>query len=161
MLPTLLPLALLAASAAGQLSHPTTFLRTIQRRADGGSSADPETPSTSTDTDTCNPSHNGLATGTLQYVSDCNATTFCNSDGTCQPKGCRRDEFPLGYPLSGIKANGWKLDTPDKCDSTQFCPDEGTACQDLLAVGSACQLDRDGERAPFLVELCSSVPMSR
>ncbi|KZV69526.1 hypothetical protein PENSPDRAFT_580767 [Peniophora sp. CONT] len=149
MLPTLLPLALFAASAAAQLSHSATFLRTIQRRADStDTSADPETPSTTTDTDTCDPSHNGLATGTLQYVSDCNATTFCNSDGTCKPKECRRDEFPLGYPLSGIKANGFKLEAPDKCDKGKFCPDEGTGCQDQLAVGSACQLNRDDECQP-------------
>ena len=148
MLPTLLPLALFAASAAAQASDSAAIhiLRTIYKRADT-SATDPETPSTTTDTDTCDPSHNGLATGTLQYVSDCNATTYCNSDGTCKPKGCRRDEFPLGYPLSGIKANGWPLEAPNKCDSNQFCPDEGTGCQDLLAVGSACQLDRDGELA--------------
>ncbi|KAI0318266.1 hypothetical protein OF83DRAFT_1116899 [Amylostereum chailletii] len=99
----------------------------------------------STNTDTCDPGHNGLATGTLQYVSDCNSTTFCDSNGVCQPKGCRRDTFPLGYPPGGVKADGWPLPTPDKCDKDSFCPDEGTSCQPLLAVGSDCQLDRDDE----------------
>lgn len=97
-------------------------------------------------TDTCNPAHNGLATGTLQYVSDCNSTTWCTAAGSCIPKGCRRDEFPLGYPPKiepQIDGVFWPL--PDKCNSTQFCPDEGSDCQNKIDVGGPCQLDRDGE----------------
>jgi hypothetical protein len=124
------------------------------------SSDTPDAPSTTTDTDTCDPAHNGLATGTLQYVSDCNATTFCQSGGTCAPKGCRRDEFPLGYPPSGVKANGWRLDTPDKCDNDKFCPDEGSSCQLLIAVGGACQLDRDGACAAPLSSSSSSASLT-
>ncbi|KAI0035876.1 hypothetical protein K488DRAFT_76341 [Vararia minispora EC-137] len=97
---------------------------------------------------TCNPARNGLATGTLQYVSDCNATTFCQADGTCAAKGCRRDEFPLGYPQGGFKADGVPLPTPPKCDNGQFCPDEGSSCQSLIAVGGQCQLDRDDSCQP-------------
>ncbi|KAI0063657.1 hypothetical protein BV25DRAFT_402475 [Artomyces pyxidatus] len=101
--------------------------------------------STDTNTDTCNPAHNGLATGTLQYNSDCNATTWCNN-GVCENKQCRREEFPLGYPTgSGPIRNKKNITLPDKCPIGQFCPDEGSSCQDILPVGSACQLDRDDE----------------
>ncbi|KAI0051223.1 hypothetical protein FA95DRAFT_354626 [Auriscalpium vulgare] len=101
--------------------------------------------STDTDTDTCNPEHNGLATGTLQYNSDCNATTWCNN-GVCQNKGCRREEFPLGYPTSsGPLRNKKNITRPDKCPTGMFCPDEGSNCAPILPVGSACQLDRDDE----------------
>ncbi|ETW80398.1 hypothetical protein HETIRDRAFT_321297 [Heterobasidion irregulare TC 32-1] len=88
------------------------------------------------DTDTCDPAHNGLRTGTLQYSSDCNATTWCNN-GKCDPKGCRKDEFPLGWPDS--------IDLPTRCNSSSFCPDEGSECLLKMPVGSACQFDRDDE----------------
>ena len=87
------------------------------------------------DTDTCDPAHNGLRTGTLQYSSDCNATTWCNN-GKCDPKRCRKDEFPLGWPDS--------IDLPTRCNSSSFCPDEGSECLLKMSVGSACQFDRDG-----------------
>ncbi|TFY70183.1 hypothetical protein EVG20_g2833 [Dentipellis fragilis] len=89
-----------------------------------------------TPTDTCNPARNGLTSGTLQYRSDCNATTWCNN-GVCQPKGCRKDEFPLGWPKN--------ITLVDKCKSGTFCPDEGSSCQPLIPVGSPCQFDRDDE----------------
>ena len=98
--------------------------------------------STETDTTTCNPAHNGLATGTLQYNSDCNATTFCN-DGTCQSKGCRREEFPLGYS-TGDSASARSIEPPPKCPIDQFCPDEGSQCSHKISVGQPCQFDRDG-----------------
>lgn len=96
--------------------------------------------STNTDTNTCNPAHNGLAAGTLQYTSDCNVTTWCNN-GVCQNKGCRRDEFPLGYASSG---NGKNILPPPKCSDDEFCPDEGSECVPKIRVGQPCQLDRDG-----------------
>jgi hypothetical protein len=86
--------------------------------------------STNTDTNTCNPAHNGLATGTLQYNSDCNATTWCNN-GVCQNKGCRRDEFPLGYN-TGDSRGGKNIDPPPKCSVDEFCPDEGSQCAQRL-----------------------------
>ncbi|KAI0268672.1 hypothetical protein BC834DRAFT_968128 [Gloeopeniophorella convolvens] len=94
------------------------------------------------DTDTCNPAHNGLATGTLQYNSDCNATTWC-SGGSCIAKGCRRDEFPLGYPTGDNQKKKKDIPLPDKCNTSQFCPDEGSECIDKIQVGQPCQLDRD------------------
>jgi hypothetical protein len=44
--------------------------------------------------------------------------------------------FPFGY------AAGAPL--PPLCARGAFCPDEADACQPLVAVGGACQLNRDG-----------------
>lgn len=84
----------------------------------------------------CSTADNKLQVGSFQFWSDCNSVTFCTDQGICTPKGCRKDEFPFGY------TQGANL--PPKCPSGQFCPDEGSACQDVLAVGSPCQLNRDG-----------------
>lgn len=88
----------------------------------------------------CSTSNNRLQVGTYQFASDCDTTTYCASNGTCAHRGCRKDVFPFGYSDSN--------DYPPLCESNQFCPDEGDACQDLLAVGSDCQLNRDDECAP-------------
>ncbi|KAI0305567.1 hypothetical protein B0F90DRAFT_1699104 [Multifurca ochricompacta] len=98
--------------------------------------------STNTDTNTCNPAHNGLATGTLQYNSDCNATTWCDN-GICRSKGCRRDEFPLGYSTGEGRGNGKHINPPEKCSVDKFCPDEGSQCVPKTPVGQPCQFDRD------------------
>lgn len=89
----------------------------------------------------CSQSHNQLQVGTYQLTTDCDDTKYCDPSGVCKPKGCRRDEFPLGY------AQGAQL--PPRCKADEFCPDEGDQCQSLLAVGSACQLNRDGERSQY------------
>src|SRR6266404_5483835 len=106
---------------------------------------------TNTNTDTCDPAHNGLSTGTLQYNSDCNATTWCDS-GTCKPKGCRRDEFPLGYSTGEGRGNGNGkiIQPPPKCSIHEFCPDEGNECAAKIDVGQPCQFDRDGPKRPYL-----------
>jgi len=85
----------------------------------------------------CSTSDNRLQTGSFQFWSDCNSVTFCTDQGICTPKRCRKDEFPFGY------AQGATL--PPKCPTGQFCPDEGSECQALLAVGSLCQLNRDDQ----------------
>lgn len=55
----------------------------------------------------------------------------------CQPKGCRRDEDPFGFdPAIDV--------LPPTCEDAQFCPDEGSDCRDLVSLGGACQLGRDG-----------------
>ncbi|KIK03490.1 hypothetical protein K443DRAFT_676671 [Laccaria amethystina LaAM-08-1] len=86
----------------------------------------------------CSTKSSRLQAGTNQFWSDCNSVTFCSdTDGTCVPKRCRKDDFPFGY------AQG--ADLPPKCSKGQFCPDEGSDCQPALAVGSPCQLNRDDE----------------
>ncbi|EIW62480.1 uncharacterized protein TRAVEDRAFT_113902 [Trametes versicolor FP-101664 SS1] len=86
----------------------------------------------------CNPDHQKLQEGTFQFQTDCDAMTFCFSgNSTCAHRGCRQDEFPFGYSKTE------KL--PDRCPKGQFCPDEQDLCQPLLAVGSACQFNRDDE----------------
>ncbi|KZT32231.1 hypothetical protein SISSUDRAFT_1067099 [Sistotremastrum suecicum HHB10207 ss-3] len=85
----------------------------------------------------CDQADTKLETGTYQLLSSCPITQFCNSNGQCQDKGCRRDEFPFGYPSGG--------NLPPKCPQGQFCPDEEDACQPLLPVGSPCQLNRNDE----------------
>jgi hypothetical protein len=101
------------------------------------------TNSSNSDTPTCNPSHNGLTSGSLQFSSDCNATTWCNN-GECQPKACRRDRFPLGYDTGGSVGNGKHIAMPPLCAADEFCPDEGSQCVKKIAVGRPCQFDRDG-----------------
>jgi hypothetical protein len=88
----------------------------------------------------CSTADNKLQVGSFQFWSDCNSVTFCTEQGICTPKGCRKDEFPFGY------SQGANL--PPKCPSGQFCPDEGSACQDVLRVGSPCQLNRDDQCEP-------------
>jgi len=91
-------------------------------------------------TQSCSQSNNKITRGNLELSTDCNATQFCDTNGQCQPKGCRRDEFPFGY--------GKAQNLPTLCPKGQFCPDEGDACQTLLPVGSQCQLNRDDQCAP-------------
>ncbi|KDR75935.1 hypothetical protein GALMADRAFT_68174 [Galerina marginata CBS 339.88] len=86
----------------------------------------------------CSQGNNRLQTGTFQFWSDCNSVTYCADNSTCVPKGCRKDEFPFGYPQGSN-------DLPPKCGKGEFCPDEGTACQTLLSVGTQCQLNRDDQ----------------
>ncbi|KAI5123961.1 hypothetical protein M0805_006373 [Coniferiporia weirii] len=90
--------------------------------------------------ESCSTSNNKLEVGTYQFEGDCDSTTFCASNGTCASRGCRKDIFPFGY------AQGAAL--PPLCPNGQFCPDEGDQCQGVLAVGSACQLNRDDECEP-------------
>ncbi len=86
----------------------------------------------------CNQGNNRLQTGTFQFWSECTATNFCSDAGICEAKRCRKDDFPFGYAQDSHII-------PDKCPKGQFCPDEGTDCQALLAVGSPCQMNRDGK----------------
>lgn len=88
----------------------------------------------------CNINNNKLSPDTKQFTTDCTATTYCASNGTCLHKGCRRDEYPFGYRLFAH--------VPDKCPKGEFCPDEEDACLALLPVGSPCQLNRDDECEP-------------
>lgn len=86
---------------------------------------------------TCNQGENRLQAGTYQFWSECDSQTYCASNSTCAHRGCRKDEFPFGYsPTDHL---------PEKCPKGQFCPDEEDNCQDILPVGSPCQLNRDGE----------------
>lgn len=89
----------------------------------------------------CTVNNNKLQIGTYEFTSDCNSVTYCNpSTSKCEKKGCRHNEFPLGYPP------GARL--PPRCQEGQFCPDEGDSCQNKLPVGSDCQLNRDGAMTP-------------
>ncbi|KAI0081314.1 hypothetical protein K474DRAFT_1656818 [Panus rudis PR-1116 ss-1] len=87
--------------------------------------------------ESCSVSDQRLQLGTYQFTSDCDAMWFCNSSNICDWKGCRRDDFPFGY---------WENVTqPDKCPDGFFCPDEEDFCQQILPVGSPCQLNRDDQ----------------
>lgn len=87
----------------------------------------------------CSITDNRLQVGTYQFYSDCDTQTYCNATtSTCELKGCRINEFPFGYPQDDPNL-------PPMCSNGEFCPDEEDACQPLLAVGSNCQLNRDGE----------------
>ncbi|KIK67102.1 hypothetical protein GYMLUDRAFT_850632 [Collybiopsis luxurians FD-317 M1] len=88
--------------------------------------------------DPCSLSDNRLQVGTYQFYSDCNSVTYCAPNNTCAHRGCRKDDFPFGYPQDSDSI-------PPKCPRGQFCPDEMDACQDVLLVGSACQMNRDDQ----------------
>ncbi|CAK5281480.1 unnamed protein product [Mycena citricolor] len=87
--------------------------------------------------DNCSQADNRLQLGTYQFFSDCNSVTYCAANNTCLLKGCRKDQFPFGYVA--------KADLPPLCATGEFCPDEADACQPVLPVGSACQLNRDDQ----------------
>lgn len=100
---------------------------------------------------TCDLGNNRLQAGTYQFYSDCNSQTYCEpSNSTCQPKRCRRDDFPFGYP----QGSG---NVPDKCDRGFFCPDEADKCQPWQKSDQPCQLNRDGKSTPFP---CSYLPLT-
>ncbi|KAJ4468219.1 hypothetical protein J3R30DRAFT_3560244 [Lentinula aciculospora] len=88
--------------------------------------------------DACSVSNNRLQIGTYQFYTDCNSETYCASNGTCAHRGCRKDDFPFGYPQDSDNL-------PSKCAKGQFCPDEMDACLNVLPVGSACQMNRDDQ----------------
>ncbi|KAL7280424.1 hypothetical protein ACG7TL_005352 [Trametes sanguinea] len=90
----------------------------------------------------CSTDNDRLDSASHKFLSDCDDTTFCSAsvNGTCQPRLCRRDEFPFGF------TNFTSL--PPLCQNGTFCPDEGSGCKPLSAVGSACQMDRDDQCAP-------------
>ncbi|CAE6517777.1 unnamed protein product [Rhizoctonia solani] len=90
----------------------------------------------------CSQSNTYLTPGSYQLNTDCDAMTYCNGSGVCAKKRCRKDEFPFGYGTTEFK------DLPRMCPSGQFCPDEEDECQNILSVGSACQLNRDDECEP-------------
>ncbi|KAI1785929.1 hypothetical protein LXA43DRAFT_1113047 [Ganoderma leucocontextum] len=85
----------------------------------------------------CNLAHQKLQEGTFQFQTDCDGMTYCAANSSCALRGCRSDEFPFGYSSN--------VTIPDKCDKGFFCPDEQDQCQKVLAVGSACQFNRDDE----------------
>ncbi|CEL55660.1 hypothetical protein RSOLAG1IB_01672 [Rhizoctonia solani AG-1 IB] len=88
----------------------------------------------------CDPSRNRLNAETRKFTSDCDAMTFCSPEGECQPKGCRRDEFPFGYDPD--------VPLPWMCPRGQFCPDEEDKCLPAMPPGFACQLNRDDQCQP-------------
>ncbi|KZT56934.1 hypothetical protein CALCODRAFT_453649 [Calocera cornea HHB12733] len=88
---------------------------------------------------TCNLANNGLDPDTRRFVTDCDATGYCSSQGVCEPKGCRKDQYAFGYGSNP---------QPPLCPSGTFCPDEENICLPLIDVGSPCQLNRDDECAP-------------
>ncbi|CAE6357401.1 unnamed protein product [Rhizoctonia solani] len=90
----------------------------------------------------CSQSNTYLTPGSFQLNTDCDARTYCSRDGACTKKQCRKDEFPFGYNDVAFK------DLPKMCPSGQFCPDEEDDCQNVLSVGSPCQLNRDDECEP-------------
>lgn len=78
-----------------------------------------------------------------------------NATESCQPKGCRRDEFPFGYAAKvrwacaeltnpNCSRYGQFDILPPRCALDEFCPDEEDECRPLVEVGGACQLNRDG-----------------
>lgn len=96
-----------------------------------------------------------------KFDSDCDDQTYCSStanspsqgaglnttssetqsSGICVKRTCRKDEFPFGYSTNEA--------LPPLCDHGAACPDNGSACQVLLQVGSTCEMDRDYQCASY------------
>lgn len=90
---------------------------------------------------TCSTANDRLDPSSHKFLSECTDQSFCSGivNGTCVPRQCRRDEFPFGFgPEDAI---------PSQCPVGTFCPDEGSGCRPLIAVGGACQLNRDEQCA--------------
>lgn len=90
----------------------------------------------------CSTDNDRLDTSTGKSLSDCDESTFCSgaANGTCQPRKCRRDVFPFGFD---------RVTTiPPLCKYGTYCPDEGSGCKPLVAVGQPCQMDRDEQCTP-------------
>lgn len=96
----------------------------------------------------CSASKNHLDPTSHKFVSQCSDLTFCsvasgalNDTGLCEPRLCRRDEFPFGYSATDV--------LPPLCpaSSSTYCPDEGSGCRPLVEVGGPCQLNRDEQCA--------------
>lgn len=90
----------------------------------------------------CSTDNNRLDISSHRFLSDCTDQTFCDAatNSTCQPRRCRRDEFPFGFQSS--------TSLPPLCSAEQYCPDEGNGCNDLIPVGEPCQLNRDDQCSP-------------
>ena len=84
----------------------------------------------------CTISNNHLDPATHKLLTDCDEKTFCTPQNTCEPRQCRKEEYPFGYnPGESF---------PPVCPQGQYCPDEGDACKPWLNLGQPCQLNRDG-----------------
>lgn len=94
------------------------------------------TPGAGNFSSNCTQKNNKLSFGTYRLSTDCESAYYCADNNTCAHKGCRRDDFPFGYPPTQA--------LPPFCPKGQFCPDEEDQCLDQLPVSSPCQLDRDG-----------------
>ncbi|KAH9935539.1 uncharacterized protein B0H18DRAFT_416058 [Fomitopsis serialis] len=89
----------------------------------------------------CSVASQRLSLGTYQFYAECDIVTFCNATTSkCEPKGCRKDQYPFGYADNA--------DFPPMCPSGKFCPDEEDQCLDVLQVGSLCQFNRDDQCQP-------------
>lgn len=95
----------------------------------------------------CSTNDTHVDPSTHKLITECDDKTFCTSSsssnntiGTCQPRQCRRDEFPFGYGSSDR--------LPPLCDRGSFCPDDGSGCVGVKSVGDACEINRDEQCAP-------------
>ncbi|KAF7965807.1 hypothetical protein HWV62_22854 [Athelia sp. TMB] len=101
----------------------------------------------------CSIGENRLQIGNYEFFDMCDTHTFCNgTSGTCDVKGCRKDQWPYGYNSS------YANPPPPLCTSGQFCPDEEDACQPQLEVGSPCQLNRDDPVHDLAPDECAPPP---
>jgi len=89
----------------------------------------------------CSQSASKLQAGTYEFWSQCDSLTYCAANSTCLLRGCRVNQFPLGYPQDDPSL-------PSMCKQGMFCPDEMDACLPQMQVGSACQLNRDDQCQP-------------
>jgi hypothetical protein len=65
-------------------------------------------------------------------------TPVCATNSTCLPRRCRRDLYTLRSAVDAL------LGPPPLCNGSSYCPDDGSGCAPLLALGATCELDRDG-----------------
>ena len=106
----------------------------------------------------CSPTNNHLDPATHRLLTECSDQAFCLNN-ICTPKLCVREEYPLytcirilicTHSLMPSLYSGYdETETiPLVCPHGTFCPDEGSGCRPLLALGQLCQLNRDDQCAP-------------
>ncbi|KAG2237477.1 hypothetical protein INT48_005510 [Thamnidium elegans] len=78
---------------------------------------------------------------TWQYDDSCeNVYFFCDSsrNNTCNYKACSNTDFIQGWDIAAHKL-------PERCNNQMYCPDNGSQCTPLVAIGDRCELQRDDE----------------
>jgi hypothetical protein len=112
----------------------------------------------------CSADNNYSDPATHRLLTECNDKTFCSApvNGSCTPKKCVRNEYPLYVPYESLALytdkGSWLCRrfsgylpgeiVPPRCPHGTFCPDEGNGCKALLAIEQSCQQGRDEQCAP-------------
>lgn len=96
---------------------------------------------------TCNQNFTRIDPASKKLLSDCDDNFFCDTNSTCQYRGCRRFDQDIVYQPGDL--------IPPFCPRGSYCPDIQDECKALIPIGESCELDRDGALTCGLM-LCRS-----